>query len=484
MPQRTPKEVVDLIRSSGIRIIDVKFTDLLGTLQHFSVTNTEFEEDVFEKGLGFDGSSIRGFKHIHESDMLLVPDPNTAFVDPIYQIPTLSILADVVDPLTRERYSRDPRYIATKAEAYLKASGLADESFWGPELEFFFFDSLRFDQNAQEGYYFIDSHEGIWNSGSDINNPSGGLDQHQQNLAYRPRHKQGYFPAPPTDTLQDIRSEVLLKMMDLGVRMEVHHHEVATAGQGEFDLRYAPLREQADNVVLLKYIARNVARAHGMVCTFMPKPIFGDNGTGMHVHQSLWKGGKNLFFDPKGYALISETCKHYIGGLIKHAHAICAFTAPTTNSYRRLVPGFEAPVNLAYSARNRSACIRIPMYSTEESTKRIEFRPPDATANPYLAFPAMLMAGIDGIVNKIDPGDPMEADIYELPPEEMAKMGTVPGSLEQAIDALEQDHEFLLRGDVFTPDLIETWCAYKRTNEIDPMRLRPHPYEFFLYADY
>ena len=472
MVQRTPKEVIDLCKANGIRIIDIKFTDLLGTMQHFSATIDEFDEAVFERGLGFDGSSIRGFKHIHESDMLMVPDPNTAFIDPVYKVPTLSILANVEDPLTRSRYSRDPRYVAQKAESFLKESGIADTSYWGPEMEFFIFDSVRYDQDARSGYYFVDSREAIWNSG-----------QEGANLGYRPRHKEGYFPVPPIDTLQDIRSEVLLKLMDLGVQMEIHHHEVATAGQGEFDLKYKPLALQADQVMLLKYVARNVAHAHNMVLTFMPKPIFGDNGTGMHVHQSLWKDGKNLFFDPKGYGMVSPMCKHYIGGLLKHSHALCAFIAPTTNSYRRLVPGFEAPVNLAYSQRNRSACIRIPVYSTDEKSKRIEYRPPDATANPYLAFSAMLMAGIDGIINEIDPGEPLEADIYELPPEEAAKIATVPGSLDKALEALENDHEFLLRNGVFTEDLIKVWVDYKRTKEIDPVRLRPHPHEFYLYFD-
>ena len=475
MPHMTPREVIDLIRSKGIRIVDIKFTDLLGTLQHFSTTNEEFGEAVFADGLGFDGSSIRGFKSIHESDMILIPDPNTAFVDPVYEAPTLSILADIKDPVTGERYTRDPRYVATKAEDFLKSSGLGDVSYWGPEMEFFIFDGLSFDQDAHSGYYFVESAEGIWNSGGNGEGP---------NLAYRPRHKEGYFPVPPTDTLQDLRSEIVMTMMDLGVSMEVHHHEVATAGQGEIDLKYGPLLAMADNVILLKYVARNVARRHGKLLTFMPKPIFGDNGTGMHVHQSVWRDGKNLFYDPAGYALISQMARFYIGGLLKHSAAILAFGAPTTNSYKRLVPGFEAPVNLAFSQRNRSACIRIPVYSKSEASKRLEFRPPDATANPYLAFPAMLMAGIDGIINEIDPGDPLEADIYHLSPEELAKIETVPHSLEAALDALESDHEFLLRGDVFTPDVVETWIDYKRENEVDALRLRPHPYEFYLYSDY
>ncbi len=482
MPQRKPKDVLDMIKAEKIRLVDVKFTDLLGTLQHFTLVSEELDAGVFERGLGFDGSSIRGFQHIHESDMLLVPDPDTAFIDPVMKDKTLSLICDIIEPIHRERYSRDPRYIATKAEAYLQQSRLADVSYWGPEMEFFLFDSLRFDQNSHESYYHIESEEGIWNSGSPVHSPSA--EQMTANVAYRPRHKEGYFPAPPVDSLQDIRSEVLLTLMDIGVRMEIHHHEVATAGQGEFDIKYAPLRKQADNVILVKYIARNVAKKHGKLITFMPKPLFGDNGTGMHVHQSLWKAGKNVFYDPKGYGLISKNCKYYIGGLLKHAHALMAICAPTTNSYRRLVPGYEAPVNLAYSQRNRSACVRIPVYATTEVSKRIEFRPPDATANPYLAFPAMLMAGIDGIINKIDPGAPLDADIYELPKEELAKIRTVPGSLEQALNALEQDHDFLLRGGVFTQDFIDTWVEYKRLKEVDAVRLRPHPYEFFLYSDY
>ncbi len=474
MAPQTPRDVLELCQANDIRIVDVKFTDLLGTMQHFSVTTREFDEGTFEKGLGFDGSSIRGFQHIHESDMLLVPDPTSAYVDPIYKIPTLSILADVEDPLNRQRYSRDPRYVTQKAEAYLRETGIADSSFWGPEVEFFIFDDVQYGQNEREGYYSVDSEEAIWNSGKGDT----------PNLGYRPRHKQGYFPVPPVDTQQDLRSEVVLKMLDLGVHMEVHHHEVATAGQGEFDLRYQTMQKQADQVMLLKYIARNVCKEHGKTITFMPKPIFGDNGTGMHVHQSLWKDGTPLFYDKNGYGLTSQLCRYYIGGLLKHSAAILAFAAPTTNSYRRLVPGFEAPVNLAYSARNRSACVRIPVYSPEPSSKRIEYRCPDVMANPYIAFPAMLMAGLDGIINEIDPGDPLDVDIYELPPEEAANIPTVPGSLDESLAALEADHEFLLRGDVFTEDLVSTWINYKRENEVDPVRLRPHPYEFFLYYDY
>ncbi len=440
MPDLSPKEVIELCGEKGIKMVDLKFTDLPGTLQHFSIPAGELTEEMFVEGLGFDGSSIRGFQKIHESDMLLIPDPSTAFVDPICKVPTLSIICDVTDPFSGKLYPRDPRYVAQKAENHLKSTGIATTSYWGPECEFFIFDDVRFDQNEHSGYYFIDSQEGIWNSG----NGAG------QNLGHRPRYKEGYFPTPPVDTLQDFRSEAVLKMMEVGIPIEVHHHEVATAGQAEIDMKYAPLIRMADNVMLYKYILKNVAKAHGKTVTFMPKPLFMDNGSGMHCHQSLWKNGQNLFYDPEGYAKISEMALYYIGGLIKHSPALLAFCAPTTNSYRRLVPGFEAPVNLAYSQRNRSACVRIPMYSSKPAAKRIEYRPPDPSSNPYLAFSALLMAGLDGIVNKIDPGEPLEEDIYELPPEEAAKIPQVPGSLEAALDALEEDHEFLLKGDVFT----------------------------------
>ena len=459
----------------GIRIVDVRFTDLPGTWQHFSVTLDELGDSAFTEGLGFDGSSIRGFQEIQESDMMLVPDLSTAFVDPFMSVPTLSMFCNVRDPLTGGDYNRDPRYIARKAEAYVKGSGVADVSYWGPELEHFIFDSIRFDSTQQAAYYFVDSDEGIWNSGR------GNADS--PNLGNRPRNKEGYFPLPPVDTLQDIRSEAVLKMMDCGINVEVHHHEVATAGQGEIDMRFDTLTKMADWVMLHKYIVKNVARAHGKVATFMPKPLYGDNGTGMHVHQSLWKGSTNLFFGEHGYALTSDLAQNYIGGLLKHAAALLAFLAPGTNSYKRLVPGYEAPVNLVYSARNRSAAARIPMYTTNPKAKRVEFRPPDPTANPYLAFSAMLMAGLDGIANKLDPGEPLEKNIYELPPEEAAKIQQVPGSLEESLNALEQDHQFLLAGGVFTQDVIDTWLSYKRENEVDPVRLRPHPHEFYLYFD-
>ena len=470
----SPSEIINFCQQRDIQMIDLKFCDLLGTLQHFSIPLTELDEKLFTEGTGFDGSSIRGFQSIHESDMLLLPDSTTAAVDPIFQIPTLSLLCDVVDPITRELYSRDPRHIANKAEAFLKSSGIADISYWGPELEFFVFDSVRFDSTPQSGFYFIDSDEGIWNSGQDGGRP---------NLAYRPRYKEGYFPAPPMDTFQDFRSEVVQKMGAFGILVEKHHHEVATAGQGEIDMRYTSLTRMADNVMIYKYLMKNVARAHGKVATFMPKPLFGDNGTGMHTHQSLWHNGNNLFYDSEGYALLSEMALHYLGGLMKHTPALLALVAPTTNSYRRLVPGFEAPVNLVYSQRNRSACIRVPMYFPSPDSKRIEYRPPDPSCNPYLAFSAMLMAGIDGIINQMDPGEPLDADLYALSPEEAASVTQVPGSLEEVLDALEEDHEFLLRGDVFTKDVIDTWLSYKREREVDQVRLRPHPYEFHLYLD-
>ena len=475
--QLTPNEVINLCSERGIQMVDLKFTDVLGTLQHFSIPVGELSESLFAEGTGFDGSSIRGFQSIHESDMLLIPDPATAAIDPVFSIPTLSMYCNVMDPSTSDNYSRDPRWVAQKAEAYLKSSGLADISYWGPELEFFVFDTARFDQDARSGYYFIDSDEGIWNSGQD-STLSGG-----PNLGYRPRHKEGYFPSPPFDTFTDFRSEAVLKMAQLGIQVEKHHHEVSTAGQGEIDMRYTSLTKMADNVISYKYILKNVAREHGKVATFMPKPIFGDNGTGMHTHQSLWKNGTNLFYDPEGYSLMSEMGMYYIGGLLKHSPALLALVAPTTNSYRRLVPGFEAPVNLVYSQRNRSACTRIPTYFTHPESKRVEYRCPDPTCNPYLAFAAMLMAGIDGIINKIDPGKPMDTDLYSLDAEEAAKVTQVPGSLEEVLDALEQDHEFLLRGDIFTKDVIEFWLDYKRSNEVDAMRLRPHPYEFFMYFD-
>jgi glutamine synthetase len=468
----TPKDVIKRAKEAGVKFVDVRFTDLPGTWQHFSIPVSELTDDLFENGIGFDGSSIRGFQKIFESDMLLFPDPGRCFIDPCLEVPTLAIVCDVKDPLTRAPYSRDPRYIAHKAEAYLAKSGVADLSYWGPELEFYIFNSVRFDQNSHEGYYHIDSDEGIWNSGRD-----------GANLGYRPKYKEGYFPVPPADQLQDLRSRIVLAMLDSGLDIEVHHHEVGTAGQTEIDMRFGSLTSMADNVLQFKYIVKNVCAKNGYTATFMPKPLFGDNGSGMHVHQSLWKGGVPLFYDKNGYALFSDLGRWYIGGLLKHAPALLALAAPTTNSYRRLVPGYEAPIKLAYSARNRSACIRIPTYSDSPKARRLEFRSPDPTCNPYLAFSAMLMAGLDGIANKVEPPKPIEADLYELEGEEAAQVKDLPGSLPEVLDALEADHDFLLKGDVFTPDLIETYVAFKREREVDPVALRPHPYEFFLYYD-
>jgi len=477
-PLDAAQKVSELIKQNNIEMVDLKFNDLPGLWQHFSVPPRELHLDdpqtsIWVDGIGFDGSSIRGFQKIQESDMILVPDPHTAKMDPACAATTLSIICDIQDPLTKEPYSRDPRYIARKAEAHLKKTGIADSSFWGPELEFFVFDDIRFDQTENSGYYFVDSIEGEWNSGREEN----------PNLGYKPRFKEGYFPVPPHDSLQDLRSEMVLTMEKLGIPIEVHHHEVATAGQGEIDMKFDTLTNMADKVLWYKYIVKNVARKHNKVATFMPKPLFGDNGSGMHVHQSLWKDGKPLFFDEKGYALTSQLCRWYIGGLLKHARALMAFCAPTTNSYKRLVPGYEAPVNLVYSARNRSAAARIPVYTAQPRAKRIEFRPPDPSCNPYLAFPAMLLAGLDGIENKIDPGDPLDKNTYDLSPEEAANLKTVPGSLEESLRALEEDHDYLLKGGVFTPDVIDVWLEFKREVEIDPVRLRPHPWEFYLYFD-
>lgn len=464
----TPADVLKM--AAEVKIIDFKFIDLPGTWQHTSIPAVKLDADSFVEGIGFDGSSIRGFQEIHESDMLLMPDPTTAFIDPVLEVPTLSIICDVADPITRQPYSRDPRHIAHKAEAYLKQTGIADTSFWGPEAEFFIFNDVKYHQDTNSAYYEVDSQEGWWNSG--MGGRGGQIPP-----------KRGYFPVPPTDTLQDIRSKMVLTLMDVGVPIEVHHHEVATAGQSEIGMRFATLTRMADNLLLYKYIIKNVARQNGLTATFMPKPLFGDNGSGMHCHQSLWNGGTNVFYNESGYAQLSDTAKYYIGGLLKHAAALLALCAPTTNSYRRLVPGFEAPVNLAYSQRNRSAICRIPVYSSSPKAKRVEFRAPDPTCNPYLAFSAMLMAGLDGIQNRIDPGDPMDKDLYELPPEELKLIKQVPGSLDDVLRALEADHEFLLRGDVFTMDLLEAYINYKRQVELNPVRMRPHPYEFVLYYD-
>ncbi len=473
-PAQDLKRVKDLIAAEGVQIIDVKFVDLPGTWQHFSIPADTLDEDMVREGLGFDGSSIRGFQAINESDMLLMPDLSTAFVDPVLEVPTLSIICDVYDPLTLEPYSRDPRFVAFKAEEYLKTTGIATTSYWGPEAEFFIFNSVSFDQNAHEGYYHIDAEEGIWNSGRNGAAP---------NLGHRPRHKEGYFPVPPVDRLQDVRSKIILAMMKAGIPVEVQHHEVGTAGQAEIDFRFGTLVQTADRLMVYKYLVKNVCHRLGYTATFMPKPLFGDNGSGMHVHQSLWKDNTPVFFDEKGYALLSDVARWYIGGLIAHAPALLALCAPTTNSYRRLVPGFEAPVNLMYSQRNRSAICRIPTYSASPKARRVEFRAPDPSCNPYLALAAMLMAGLDGIKRKIEPPAPIDEDLYELHDERKASIKTVPGSLAEALDALEQDHAFLLEGDVFTADVLETWIGMKRSKDVAAVNLRPHPYEFFLYYD-
>ena len=465
-----------MIKDQDIQIIDLKFVDLPGLWQHFSTSAREFGEDAFTEGVGFDGSSIRGFQSINESDMLLFPDPDATFVDPFTSAPTLSIICDVRDPVTGKDYSRDPRHVAKKAEAYLKSTGLAERAYFGPEAEFYILDSIRFDQSYNYGYYHLDSEEGFWNSGKEGTNG-------EKNLGYKPRYKEGYFPVPPMDSLQDIRSDMMLTLERLGVSVEVHHHEVGTAGQTEIDMRFDTLTKMADNMMKYKYVAKNVARRHGKTVTFMPKPIFQDNGSGMHVHQSLWTDSKNLFYKKDGYAHLSEAAIHYIGGILTHAPALLAFCAPTTNSYRRLVPGYEAPINLIYSQRNRSACVRIPVYSKSEKSKRIEFRCPDPAANPYLAMSAMLLAGLDGIQKKLVPPEPIDKDLYDLEPHEKAKVKSTPGSLQEVLNALENDHEFLLKGGVFTKDLIETWIEYKRKKELDPVQLRPHPYEFALYFD-
>lgn len=469
---KKPADVVKMIKDNGVLIVDFRFLDFVGMWQHFSISVNEFDSAMFEEGLGFDGSSIRGWQSINTSDMLVIPDATTARIDPFLDIPTVALICDIVDPITREPYSRDPRNISKKALAYLKGTGIGDVAYFGPELEFFILDDVRYDQTPNSGYYFVDSVEGIWNSGADEN----------PNLGYKPRHKEGYFPTPPTDTFQDLRSEMVVELEKLGISIEAHHHEVATAGQAEIDMRFAPIVEMGDQMMWYKYVCRNVAKKHGKTVTFMPKPIFDDNGSGMHVHQSIWKKNKPLFAG-NGYAGMSEMAMHYIGGILKHAGALCAFTNPTTNSYRRLVPGFEAPVNLAYSARNRSAAVRIPMYSPSPKAKRLEVRFPDPSCNGYLTFSAMLMAGLDGIEKKINPGDPLDKDIYSLGPEELAGIPSVPGSLEDALKALQDDHEFLLKGDVFTEDVIETWIEYKMENEVNPMKLRPVPYEFMLYYD-
>ncbi len=468
----TPKEVLALCREKNVKAVDLRFMDFPGIWQHFTIPVDKLVEDVFEEGLGFDGSSIRGWQAINESDMLVIPQPETAVLDPFTALPTLSMICNIQDPITREDYSRDPRNVARKAANYLKSTGIGDTAYMGPELEFFIFDDVRYDQNTQSSYFFIDSTEGQWNRGR----------EEKPNLGNKLRYKEGYFPVPPADQLMDIRNEMMQTLVDAGISIEAQHHEVATAGQGEIDMKFDNLVAMADKVMMYKYILKNVAKKYNKTVTFMPKPLFGDNGSGMHTHASIWKGGEPLFAG-NGYAGLSQMGLYAAGGLIKHAAAILGFSCPTTNSYKRLVPGFEAPVNLAYSQRNRSAAIRIPMYSQSPKAKRLEFRCPDPSCNPYLSFSAILMAMIDGIQNKIDPGEPLDKDIYDLEPEELAKVPKAPGSLEESLAALAKDHDFLLRGDVFTADVISTWIDYKMKNEVQAMQLRPHPYEFCLYYD-
>jgi glutamine synthetase len=471
--QRTPDEVLALVRDEEVEFVDLRFCDLPGVMQHVSIPASELSETQFEDGHGFDGSSVRGFQEIQESDMVLVADPNTAYLDPFRARKTMILHCFVADPVTGESYTRDPRYVASKAESYLYSTGIADTAYFGPEPEFFVFDDVRFETKGNSSFYMVDSIEGQWNTGKDEG----------PNLSYKPRTKQGYFPAPPMDHYQDLRSEMAATLHQVGIPTELHHHEVASGGQGEIGIRFDTLLSMGDKLMTFKYVCKNVAWAAGKSLTFMPKPIFQDNGSGMHTHQSLWKGGEPLFFAETGYAGLSDIARWYIGGLLSHAHALIAFTNPTTNSFKRLVPGYEAPVNLVYSQRNRSASCRIPLGQKSPKAKRVEFRCPDSTANPYLAFSAMLMAGLDGIQNRIEPPDPVDKDLYDLPPEELAEVPQVPGSLEEALDALEADNDFLKTGGVFTDDIIDTWVRYKRLNEVDALRLRPHPYEFTLYYD-
>ena len=466
------KGVLEFIKKEGIELVDIRFCDVPGLMQHFTMTSEGLSEDSFEEGFGFDGSSIRGFQKIHESDMILFPDPTTAFLDPFTANPTLVMNCFIGDPVTGESYSRDPRFVAKKAEDFLAASGVATQSYWGPEAEFYIFDDVRFDQTQNSGYYFIDSVEGIWNSGAVV---EGG------NKGYKPRYKEGYFPVPPMDQYQDLRSEMVLNLRKVGLDIEVHHHEVGTAGQAEIDLGFGPLLKMADALMLYKYIVKGTAMKNGKSVTFMPKPIFQDNGSGMHVHQSLWNDDQPLFYGD-GYANLSEMAINYIGGILHHAPALLAICAPTTNSYKRLVPGYEAPVNLVYSQRNRSAAVRIPLYSKSPKSKRIEFRCPDPSCNPYFAFAAMLMAGLDGIKQGMTPPEPVNRDMFEKDLDG-GPVPTVPGSLGEALDALEQDHDFLLQGGVFTQDLVDTWLEYKREKEVVELSLRPHPFEFYMYYD-
>jgi glutamine synthetase len=484
MATQTPKDVMKLAKDNKVEAVDLKFLDLFGIWQHFTIPTSELSEDLFDEGSGFDGSSIRGWQPINASDMLVMPDPTTGVIDPFMALPTLSLICNIVDPISKEDYSRDPRNIARKAEAYLKSTGVGDVAYFGPEPEFFVFDEIRYETNQHTSFYALDSAEGQWNTGraSDAFNDREGRLIEGKNLGFKPRYKEGYFPVPPTDSQQDIRAEMVREMERVGIRVEKHHHEVATAGQAEIDMRFNSLVKMGDWLMWYKYCVKNVARRWGKTATFMPKPIFGDNGTGMHTHQSIWKGEKPLFAGDR-YGGMSELAMHYIGGILKHAPALAAFTNPTTNSYRRLVPGFEAPVNLAYSSRNRSAAVRIPMYSPSPKAKRIEVRFPDPSCNGYIAFAAMLMAGLDGIERRLAPGNPLDKDIYSLTPEELKDVPSMPGSLDEALNNLKKDHDFLLKGDVFTEDVVETWIEYKTSNDVNAMRLRPHPFEFALYYD-
>lgn len=464
--------ILEYVKKNNIKFVDYKFMDMPGQWQHFTVPTTQLSADSFVNGYGFDGSSIRGWKAINESDMLIIPDPDTMFLDPFIEVPTISLICDVYEPATKEKYSRCPRNIAQKAMAYLRSTGLADQAYIGPEAEFFIFDDVRFDSQPNSSFYFVDSIEGRWNSGR----------EEGPNLGYKPRYKEGYFPVPPTDALMDLRNEMVMNLMNSGIDVEAQHHEVASGGQCEIDLKFQPLVKAADQLLMFKYIVKNTAKINNRTVTYMPKPIVGDNGSGMHVHVSLWKNDKPLFAG-SGYAGLSEMALYFIGGLLKHAPSLLAFTNPTTNSYKRLVPGFEAPVNLAYSQRNRSASIRIPMYSSSPKAKRVEFRCPDPSGNPYLGFSAILLAGLDGILNRIDPGEPLDKDIYDMDPEELKSVPSTPPSLEDALKALAEDHEYLTKGGVFTEDLIQTWIKYKIDKEIKPMALQPHPFEFGLYYD-
>jgi glutamine synthetase len=468
----TPTQVLEFAREKGIRVVDIRFMDFPGIWQHFSVPLSELNEGSFEDGFGFDGSSIRGWRDIHESDMIVIPDPSTAKIDPFFEHPTLVMIGNIADPITHEPYEKDPRYIAQKAEAFLKSTGIGDVCFIGPEPEFFIFDEVRYSSDPHNTFFSIDSIEATWNTGR----------EEFPNLGYKPRSKEGYFPVPPSDKLHDLRTSMMLALEDIGIEMECQHHEVATAGQGEIDMRFKPLVEMGDQLVWFKYVIKNMAYVKGHSVTFMPKPIFGDNGSGMHTHASIWKDGKPLFAGDL-YAGMSQDALYAIGGILKHCGALCAITNPTTNSYKRLVPGYEAPVNLAYSSSNRSAAVRIPMYATSPKAKRLEFRTPDPSCNGYMAFSAILMAMIDGIENKIDPGDPLDKNIYDLPPEELAQIPSAPGSLNEALDCLEKDCSFLLKGGVFTEEVIKTWIKYKREKEIMAVNLRPHPHEYMLYYD-